>query len=370
MASHDMREDGDMASRAKDVACIEVPVEECREQEGGDAEAEEFAYKIIRRAVTLTGVKIDRASFFRTELKRHSPHIDAERAIATTPIAAGATTEEIDRAARAVIDFETKKCAAISFAAGIPGGLALAGTVPADLAQYFAHVMRVEQKLAYLYGWQSFLDEDDEIDEQTIMELVILMGVMLGVGGVTSQIAKFAGEAAQRSVAKAIQRQALTKTAWYPLMKKVLGFIGVKVTKDAFAKTASKVVPVLGGVVSGGLTYASFKPSAERLRRHLRTLPMSGIDASVEDAGRDDATEALMRATDGIEGAATAAADKAKDIGEIVAVGAKAAGTAVAGAAQTAGSAALGGAKTAGATVADAAKSAGDFLGALRKKKE
>ena len=140
-------------------------------------EAEEFAYAVIRRAVSLTGVKIDRAAFLRAELKKHSPSTDPDLAIATSPISAGAAPQEVDAAARAVIDFETRKCAAISFAAGIPGGIALAGTVPADLAQYFAHVMRVEQKLAYLYGWQTFLDSDNEIDDQTILELVILMGV-------------------------------------------------------------------------------------------------------------------------------------------------------------------------------------------------
>lgn len=35
------------------------------------------------------------------------------------------------------------------------------------------------------------------------------------------------------------------------------GYIGVKVTKDSFAKGVSKVIPVVGGVVSGGLTFAS-----------------------------------------------------------------------------------------------------------------
>ena len=47
----------------------------------------------------------------------------------------------------------------------------MAGTIPADLAQDFAHVMRVEQKLAYLYGWQSFLNEDDEVDDETVAQV-------------------------------------------------------------------------------------------------------------------------------------------------------------------------------------------------------
>ena len=259
-------------------------------------EAEEFAYAVIRRAVSLTGVKIDRAAFLRAELKKHSPSTDPDLAIATSPISAGAAPQEVDAAARAVIDFETRKCAAISFAAGIPGGIALAGTVPADLAQYFAHVMRVEQKLAYLYGWQTFLDSDNEIDDQTILELAILMGVMLGVGGAASRVTKFATDVAKASVAKAIERQALTKTSWYPLAKKILRAIGVNLTKNALSKTVSKIVPVIGGAISGGLTYASFKPSAERLRRHLRALPLSGIDPNTSNAKPGEATAVLAEA--------------------------------------------------------------------------
>lgn len=65
--------------------------------------------------------------------------------------------ETLDDIARHSIAFETKKSATMAFAAGLPGGFALVGTVPADVAQYYIHAFRVMQKLAYLYGWQSFL---------------------------------------------------------------------------------------------------------------------------------------------------------------------------------------------------------------------
>ena len=55
-------------------------------------------------------------------------------------------------------------------------------------------------------------------------------------------------------------------------------------TKEVFANAvAKKAVPVAGAFISGGLTYASFKPGAERLRKHLRSLPVSGIDKSEVD---------------------------------------------------------------------------------------
>lgn len=43
-----------------------------------------------------------------------------------------------------------------------------------------------------------------------------------------------------------------------------------KVTKDSFAKGAAKVIPFLGAGLSGGITYLTFKPQANRLMKHLR----------------------------------------------------------------------------------------------------
>ena len=332
------------------------------------SEAERFARELVRRSASRSGVRIDRAAFFRTELPKYNAEIDVDEAIDGNPIAAGMTAEQIDRAARDVIEFETKKCSALSFAAGLPGGLALAGTVPADLVQYFAHVLRVEQKLAYLYGWQTFLNEDDEIADDTVFELVLLMGVMLGVGGASASLAKFAVEVTMPAIEKRIARQALTKTAWYPVMKKVLGAIGVQVTKGTFAKAASKVVPVVGGVVSGGMTYASFKPGAERLRKHLRALPLSGISPDSADVGRDGFSEFLIKASDDANRTASAAAGVVSEAGTAVARGARTAGTAVAGAASQAGVAAAGAAAAAGETVSQAARAARGFLDSLGKR--
>lgn len=226
-----------------------------------EEEAEEFAKAIMQRAASLKVVKINRGDFLRSEIKRRFPEIDADFAVETTPAETGIAPEDLDRMAIDVIDLETKKCAGLSFLAGIPGGLAVVGTVPADLAQYFAHVMRIEQKLAYIYGWQTFLNEEDEVDDETVMKLVVLMGVMMQVGGAANAVTTFAANTARAGIEKAIQKQALTKTFWYNPMKKVLRYLGVNLTKQTFAKTASKVVPVIGGAISGGMTYRHTNPA-------------------------------------------------------------------------------------------------------------
>lgn len=320
-----------------------------------EEEAEEFAKAIMQRAASLKVVKINRGDFLRSEIKRRFPEIDADFAVETTPAETGIAPEDLDRMAIDVIDLETKKCAGLSFLAGIPGGLAMVGTVPADLAQYFAHVMRIEQKLAYIYGWQTFLNEEDEVDDETIMKLVVLMGVMMQVGGAANAVTSFAANTARAGIEKAIQKQALTKTFWYNPMKKVLRYLGVNLTKQTFAKTASKVVPVIGGAISGGMTYMAYKPGAERLRRYLRSLPTSGIDETLyPDIIAIEADKAAAEREKALSEAKTATLNAAQSVGELAA-----------GTAQAAGSAAVEGLQAAGATAKSALGAAGGILGSL-----
>ena len=49
-------------------------------------------------------------------------------------------------------------------------------------------------------------------------------------------------------------------------------------TKEIFAKGVSKLVPIIGGVVSGTLTYTTFKPAANNLKKHLEGLPMADVE--------------------------------------------------------------------------------------------
>lgn len=62
----------------------------------------------------------------------------------------------------------------------------------------------------------------------------------------------------------------MTKTVIYPIVKQVAKWIGVKLTKESFAKGLGKVIPIIGAAISGGLTYATFKPGAKRLQKVLK----------------------------------------------------------------------------------------------------
>jgi len=248
------------------------------------SDEEAFAYKIVKRAAALKGVSIDRGVFLRTELAKKCPKEVVDAAVATTPKDAGVSMDVLDELADAAISIETRKVAGLSALAGIPGGLAMFGTIPADLVQYFAHSLRIEQKLAYLYGWESFLNDEDEIDDETMLRLILFLGVMMNVGGVGTTLTNFAKTTARVGIAKTIEKQALTKTIWYNPLKQILKAVGIKVTKSSLAETVSKGVPVVGGVVSGGITYATFRPGAVSLKKYLRTLPQAtGVFLSEEE---------------------------------------------------------------------------------------
>lgn len=227
---------------------------------------------VIENAAKLPLVRIDREQFLTKNLGRLCTQKQLQTAIDDGTLHADIPIAVLDSLANAVINAETLKVTAISTAAGIPGGLAMAATVPADLAQFYGFVIRIAQELAYIYGWNEILTETSELDEDTESQLILFIGVMSGVGAANNVVAKLFGETAMKAVAKRVAAKALMKTWYYPLVKKVAAMLGQKMVKATFAKGISKAVPILGGAVSGGLTLATFKPMAHKLQKHFSKL--------------------------------------------------------------------------------------------------
>lgn len=219
---------------------------------------------IIEAACKLPMVRVDREKFL-SEQFRASKYDDKRNTILREgTIYAGVTKQEIETIAKKCIKFETTKVTAISAAAGIPGGAAMLGTVSVDLVQFYAHVFRVMQELMYLYGW----DDIGTMDDGTKNILIIFLGVMFGVNGAEKALGNICKCAANRAV-KAIAAKALTKGTLYPIVKKIATTLGIKMTKDIFAKGVAKSIPVIGAVFSGGLTLATFRPMCGRLLRSM-----------------------------------------------------------------------------------------------------
>jgi len=240
--------------------------------------------QVLNVAAKLPGVRINRAAYLRAALKRHCTEEQIERAIAEGPAAAGIPLKIITEVANTSIAYETSKATGISTLAGIPGGIAMVGTVTADMAQYIGHILRIAQKLAYVYSWPDlFADDGDEIDEATEGILTLFVGAMVGVqfaqGGVSKVSAMIAAQ-----VVKKLPQQALTKGALYPIVKKVAGVLGARMTTRIFASGVAKAIPVVGAVLSGGLTLATFLPMSKKLQKHLASLELTKPGHRTEEA--------------------------------------------------------------------------------------
>ncbi|MEW9509408.1 hypothetical protein [Streptomyces bacillaris] len=226
-------------------------------------------------AARLPGVRIDREAYLRTALARHCSEDELRRAIEATPAAAGIPLTVLDRVANESIRYETAKVSMVSAAAGIPGFIALPATVPADVAQYVAHMLRIAQKLAYLYSWPDLFSVDnDDLDDATKGVLTLFFGVMFGTQSANAAVGRVAGMMSEQ-VAKKLPQKALTQGVVYPIVKKVAGYLGAEMTKQTFAKSVSKAVPLVGAAVSGGLTFATFRPMSRRLKTHLSGLEIA-----------------------------------------------------------------------------------------------
>lgn len=254
---------------------------------GQQPEPEQRALDFLAKVVRVPGVRVNREEFLRQELRKLHMGDDAiQRAIDSNPLLAGVSLTAIDRLAEEAISYETNKSAAISFVAGIPGGFAMLGTIPADLMQYYAHALRIMQKLAYLYGWGELLPDSRDADDDTLGVLAVFFGVMLGVGGAAQSLTAFARVAAKTAYQNHATKRALMSITWYPVVKHSLRLIGINITKSTAAKGFSKIVPVIGGFVSSGLTFMALQSQSALLKEHLREIPPPGVSVEEWDQHR------------------------------------------------------------------------------------
>lgn len=245
----------------------------------GGAGPENVLHLILRAALAIPGAKINRKAFLRKELRTHVTPEVLNCAIETSPAKAGIPKGTIRRLAISSIRWHRSGVSSTSFVVSIPGGLSIVGAVPADLAQFFWHVLVVVQKLAYLHGWPDLVGEDQQLDDETLMLLIIFLGVMFGV----ESAAKILSDIAERlaaEVLKRLPREALTKWGFFLLAREIAKWIGIRLTKQAFARIVSKAIPIISGFVSGTITWISFSIMAHRLRKHLESLPLANANGA------------------------------------------------------------------------------------------
>lgn len=225
--------------------------------------------KVLSTAINLPVVKVDRNDFLRNELALYCDEQQIndilEGKLKTKDVL---TKQRIQQLADGCIKFHLTSACAVSAVAGIPGGFAMLATVPADMAQFYGHVLALVQKLLYLYGWPDLRNGDKGIDDGTKHILTVYIGVAFG-SLQASEFAKTLAVRLAKETSKRIPRMALTQYAMYNIAKQVGKWIGLKLTKDGVGKTMGKAIPLIGAPISAATTYFTFKPMAKKLKKHL-----------------------------------------------------------------------------------------------------
>ena len=217
-------------------------------------------YNVLGAALQIPGAKVDRTDFLNKELGKYCNSETVEKAISRGTVKAGIEVTLMDKIADEAIRFHTGVATSLSFAAGIPGGLVMLATVPADIAQYYYHVIVIAQKLAYIYGLKDLEMADDNFKSL----LTLLVGVMVEIEEADKTITEIyskqvAGEIALLGLVKMFNKDVLIIAV--SLASKIIG-------KSVF-KSIWKVIPIIGGVVSGGVTLFTFSPMCNNLKDRL-----------------------------------------------------------------------------------------------------
>lgn len=224
----------------------------------------------------IPGVKISRDEFLQKQFFKLYPQEVIDVAIAESPMKAKIPVQEIDKIADEVIKFERNCVSGISAALGVPGGWAMVATIPADIVQYYGYLLRATQKLLYLYGFPQIdtEEQDNKFDDGTMNTLIIYFGVMYGTAGANKAL-KAMAKALGVGVEKQLLKKPLTKGTIYPIIKSIAKWFGVKMTKEVFAGFFKKAISFVGGVLGGGITYLSFKPCCDKLKKSLQDTILS-----------------------------------------------------------------------------------------------
>lgn len=174
--------------------------------------------------------------------------------------------KERKKVAQKQITATVRNTTVISVLTGIPGGIAIAGTIPGDIIQNMVYSIRLAQQLAYIYDFDDLIEEDGKIQTNG---LLLFLGTMAGVNG-SASLLRVSSSNAIKYASKQILGKPLMKTLWYPLLKKITSIVaGKTLTRKGLASGIAKIVPVVGGVTSGSITMIGMEMSAKKLNSEL-----------------------------------------------------------------------------------------------------
>lgn len=220
--------------------------------------------EVLAQAALLPGVSVDREEFLRQALGRRHARV-VEQAVRHTPAHAGLSTKELSKLAGKALGKEARRTTVMSMAAGVAGGAAAAASIPADLVQFYGHLLRAIQMLSYLYGWRdTCYVPTGRMDEDTRRALILFLGVMAGIAQADAELARVAPLRETGGVARAL--------AAGEACGAIADALAARMTQRLGGQVAGKAVPIVGAIISGTISYGGFSDMWKRLRKQLAPL--------------------------------------------------------------------------------------------------
>lgn len=219
---------------------------------------------LLVQAASLPGVRVDRAEFLRSALHRYPDDV-VHKALVWTPVHAGIPLRRLWRMAGKALGKEARRTTVVSVAAGLPGGVAAAATIPADLIQLYGHLLRAIQMLSYLYGWRDAcrLPEGD-MDDAAKRVLVLFLGVMAGDEQADEMLVSLSAYRDADCVREAVCASDSADV--------VARHLEERMAHRMTGQVVGKSIPLAGAVISGTMRYGGFSDMWKRLRQKLAEI--------------------------------------------------------------------------------------------------
>lgn len=257
--------------------------------------------KIMKAALAIPGVCIDRKDFLTETFKEALSEEELKKVIECRP-AVLIKKSVIDDLGSRIIKYHSRAVTTLSTLTGLPGGPIILASIPTDVVQYYFHVFVLSQKLAYLYGFPDLREADEngskQITDDMMDMLTLFVGTMMGAN-IANKVLRDICADITIQISKKLPQQALTRSIYYPLVKQVARHIGVDISKNSISKTIGKFIPIIGGIISGSVTYATFYPGAKRLQKTLhQQMDLFGDTEgkTIHTASQDDMERLVIKA--------------------------------------------------------------------------
>ncbi len=183
------------------------------------------------------------------EAKQLGIVINAPQEIALVP------ARELDRLADRFVNGNRLMATGSGAVMGLPGGLLMLATIPADISALTFYAFRMVSGIAQSYG------SETRSEEGRTLALLIFAGA---TGLETISVA------GSQVVLSSLTKNVLTKPYQDLIFKRVIREVAKDLGLNATRQGLSRVVPVLGSVVGGTTNYIFMSNLATRAKNHYR----------------------------------------------------------------------------------------------------